>query len=318
MGFDVNKVQELLAEGAAGCYQQNGFPQKNGVAGSKFAGAAVEKFSDFSQVLSALEGSTEESTLEKAKKLAPLAEGINASLQQMGITELEMLSTEGAGATVLRGYGPEFPNGCVVRIVDSHREGKAANTPIVLQPHDSSFVNAAGEIVADPLTPTPKKDEVTGERLPSGARIDVLPEVVSLGQIAKYLVSTGQLAEADVSDFTNEAYKQFYKDLPQGYISLDHNPANLCVFPGGKVGTYDLGDIVPDEGDKKSMKRHDNMVMNAESLGLSAADLGSTAAQETVKLAAAQKSLVTLQKGQSKTPTVTPQAKANKNQPPKL
>ncbi|MCE9507807.1 MAG: hypothetical protein K8R48_05755 [Alphaproteobacteria bacterium] len=315
MSFDINKVQELLAEAAAGCYQQNGFPQKKGVEESKFAGVMPEKFADFSQVLAMMEESQDSSTPEKAKKLSPLAEGINASLQQMGITSLEMLSTEGAGATVLRGYGPDYPNGCVVRITDSQREGKAVNTPIVLQPYDSTFVNAAGEIVADPLTPTPKKDDVTGERLASGARIDVLPEVVSLGQVAKYLVSTGQLAEADVSNFTNEAYKQFYKDLPQGYISLDHNPANLCVFPGGKVGTYDLGDIVPDEGDKKSVKRHDNMVMNAESLGLGAGEVGSTAAQEAVKLAAAQKGLTTLQKGSSVAP-VTPQA--NKTTPSKM
>src|SRR3990170_5571178 len=205
MTYDKSKVQELLAEAAAGCYRQNGFPQGKKPPASNFVDLTPEKYTDFSQVLSALGQNNEASTQEKIKKFSPLADGVNSALQQMGITTMEMLSNEGATAIVLRGWGKDYPNGCVVRMVNSHAEGKAAPTPIVLQPYDSKFVNASGAIAPDPLAATAKRDPVTREPLPSGARIDLLPEVVSLGQVTKFLVSNGKLAEEDAASFKDEA-----------------------------------------------------------------------------------------------------------------
>jgi hypothetical protein len=310
VSFDVNKVQELLAEAAAACYQQNGFPQKKGVEASKFAGVTPEKFTDFKQVLSALEETQNNSALEKVKKFSPLAEGVNAALQQMGITKMEVLSNEGATSIVLRGWGKDYPNGCVVRMVDSHAEGKAVNSPVVLQPYESKFINAEGNIDKDPLTATAKRDPVTRADLPSGARIDLVAEVVSLEQATKWLVSNGKLAEEDASRFREEgAYKLFYKALSTEYVSKDQNTANLCVLPNGSVITYDLGSIV----ENKNPKLYGKMLSMAESIGVSAEEVGSTALQEAAKLANAQKGLATLQKGSSVTP-VTP---ANKT-PPKM
>ena len=324
MTFDVNKVQELLDEAAAGCYQQNGFPQKKEPTVSKFADMAPEKekFTDFSQVLAALEQINEGNVPEKIRKFSPLAEGVNAALQQMGITKMEVLSNEGATAIVLRGWSKDHPNGCVIRMVDSHTEGATPDTPAVLQPYDSKFINAAGEIDKDPLTATPKKNPETNERLPSGARITLVPEVVSLVQATKFLVSIGKLSEEDASSFKNEVYNQHYKSLSTEYVSNDHNDANLYVLPPGadghvRVVNGDPGSVVElGPGpvlEKNDLKRQQKMHNMVASNGMNPAEIGSTAAEMSGKLDNAQKHLRALQTGQSVAtvaPSMTPQKKA--------
>lgn len=241
MAYATEKTEELLKIAAAHCYQNRmSQPQPS---------SAHTAFSSILDEMTNGDGNSDDLKVSVFSSFAP---SIQKALDSMRIDTMSVLSSEGSNAIVLRGFGPDYPNGCVIRAVSSRTEAKGIDDSIVLQPYASCFIDHEGKVIEDPIVKLKENP---------GIRIELLPEIVSIESAAKWLVKNSHLDQEDLKAFKAESYKIFYANIPPDCVNLDHNIDNSCVLPDGSVITHDRGSIIKNP----KQKQIDNMLENVQS-----------------------------------------------------